>query len=345
MKSIKNYYLLFLLINLNLIVKSYAQVEIDSLPASYSLAGYQLIYGNSGYDIEDFSLKNPDFPVLLSLDAGGANFVLLDNHHQKISELLVPSGTAKTNFWNDEQYYYYQPMLIYKSSLCPISHKAGIIKLEIVNKQLKFVECELLDKDYINKKYFEGTQNFKITYLDDDKKNPDKAEIGIAVNDKYYIRRGYPNTNLRGAGQLIPYVQINTELLFLDILAQDIYKISVDNKLVSKEKLKNNPFFADIQDTYWGYELMHDEIQNKTYLYGWSKQIKKLGRNTKIINQERKLWLLEDNSLTEVLDLKHLNIKKIKIRNGFIYASLGILDEDAAGEERFMFYKSKFQLN
>ncbi|NJL15246.1 MAG: hypothetical protein HC913_21060 [Microscillaceae bacterium] len=274
MKSIKNYYLLLLLDCIHLPARLYAQVEVDSLPVLYNLTGYQLIYGNSGYDIDDFNLRNPDFPVLLSQKSGGANFILLDSHHQIISELLVPSGTAKTNFWNDEQYYYYQPMLIYKSDFCPISHKAGIIKLEVVDRQLRFVDCELLDQGYIGKKYFEGTQNFKITYLDYEKKNPDKAEIGIAVNDKSYVRHRYSNTDFRSAGVLFPYVQINKELLFLDILGQDVYKISVENQLVSKEKLQNNPFFADNPDTYLGMNCCMTTSKTKHTCMDGSKKLK-----------------------------------------------------------------------
>lgn len=345
MKSIKNYSLLLVLFSIHLSVKLQAQVEIDSLPESYKITDYQLIYGNLGYDIDDFNLKNPDFPVLVSIGASGANFILLNKGHQKMSELFIASGTAKVNFWNDEQYYYYQPMLLYKSALCPISHKSGFVRFEVVENQLQFVDCKPLDQSYLGKEYFESTQNFKITYWDKEKKNPKKAEIGIAVNEKYYVRRRYHNTQERVSGVLFPYVQINRDLFFIDILEQDLYKISADNQLISKKKLQNNPFFADTLGNYWGYELLYDAFKNRIYLYGWSRQIQKSGRNTKINNQERKLWLLQENRLIEKLDLKHLSVKKIKIRNGFVYGSFGIKDEDLGGKERFMLYKSKFQLD
>lgn len=318
------------------------EIEFDDTTSidTFLLNGYELIYGNSSYDIYDFHVRYTYKILLTCQEEGLATFLLLGEDNLELDRLPIKSALASINFWNKEGAYFYNPFFFYKSDLCDLDYKTGVASFKVTNKKFEYLGCERLDKKNIRNELFETTENFKITFLDKEKKK--KHQLGFAVNDKYIERR--KSSDLYDyAPSVFPYAEIQDTLFLFDAESSQLYKFPtnmeyqvIQTNAISFEKISSF-------ETFKSFNLVGDDYQNAIYLLANNRtKIPGKGRKKDKFSENQRLYRLEKGSW-ELLDFTFPSlIHNLQIVNGSLYVIYEITDD--FGVTTKMLYKSTFRI-
>ncbi|MEH0155189.1 hypothetical protein V6R21_13670 [Limibacter armeniacum] len=301
----------------------------------FRLKNFDLVYGNSNYNIHDFALSDP-YKVVLLTKSDGALFFLLDQNNLCIDSLFFRSAPADIHFWHKQDTLFYQSMFFYKSDYCDLNYKSGIASFSIEQDKLAFNNCIGLDDSYIGKELFQTTENFKVTLLENEKSKSNK--IGYAINDKYIVRRNVPV--LKGSlVHYFSYAELNKQLYIYDVMENSL-SIFKDQKTFETITLENSIAFPDEANSYRSYELLADKGTGQIYLLGSHRSFngKPSKRNKELTHEQQFLYRLEGKSWKKVDFEIPQYIYKIRIDHNKIFAVFEIAEE--SGTKRKYLFES-----
>lgn len=301
---------------------------------SFDVDGFELVYGNSSFDIIDYHVRYTYKVLLVRKET--ATFLLLNGDNLVTDELSIRSPAIEANLWNRGKTYFYNPILFYKSDLCDLDYKSGIASFRVVQDHFEYLDCKVLDKDYIGKEWFEATGDFKITFLDKEKRN--KTQIGFAVNDKYIERR--KATDIDGFGpSLFPYTQLGDSLVLFDIETHLMYKFGkdIEYKVVQMNPIQFKP--NSNHETFELYQMLSDDITGDLYLLTNQRtKIPSKGRKKVRFIEDQSLYRFEGNEWVNLNIEIPLHAYTAQIEHGWIYAVFELTDE--FNNTNKMLYKS-----
>jgi hypothetical protein len=263
--------------------------------ADFKISGYNLVYGSSAFDIENMVFYK-GYKVLLTKQSDGASVLLLDNSNSVIDTLFIKSGPANMMLYLDGDTFKYTSIFFYKSDMCPCcDYKPAIASFSIKNGKFVFEKCELVDNTHIKDKIFDKFNNFKVAYLEKEKKKK-VAEIGYIINDKQTITYPYPLIKA-SVGNFFPCAEDGKNLLLYNLITNEL--ISVSSSLeTSVLKMETSPLIEDIENAYDNYHLVVNSVNNKIYLHYTRVLNIGKGRN-KESKSEQKLYEIVGNKLID----------------------------------------------
>ena len=326
----------FFIISLN--VKGQYYDSINSINP-FKVKDFDLVYGNSQFDIYDFKVAN-NYKVLLISKTGEALFILLDKSNLPLDTLSIESAQANIKFWNDNHTFYYSSMFFYKSDLCNLNYKSGVASFTIVDNKLVFQECSILDENYIKDELYQSTNNFKVTLLEKDKKkNEELKKIGFAVNDRLIVKRD-PISQISLTTTYFPFCEANGQLFVFDIVKGVLYSFDLDGSYTTAN-ISGYMLLDNSPGVNYSYELLCDKTFNNLYLIAsTSFVIKGRGRGKDKIERNQTLYRMENSKWERVIYNIPLYSHKMYIYNKKIYSVFEMNDPET-NENRKMLYLSQ----
>jgi hypothetical protein len=288
--------IIFLLFVSNLSYSQNEKIEmIVGDEADFKIQGYNLIYGNSAFNIENVVFYQ-QYKIILTRTIEGANILLLDNSNSVIDTLLIKCAPANMMLYLDGDTFKYTSIFFYKSDLCPCcDYKPAIASFSVKNGRFIFEKCELVDNSHVKDKIFDKFSNFKVAYLEKEKKRK-VAEIGYIINDKQSITYPYPSIKA-SIGNFFPCSESGKNLLLYNLITNEL--VSVTSSLeTSALKMETSPLFEDMENAYDNYHLVINSVNNKAYLHCTRVLNIGKGRN-KESKSEQKLYEIVGNKLID----------------------------------------------